>query len=106
MACASDEFPREHVNWLTTNEAARMLGYSDGSVLRHAIRRGDLEEGQDVIKRGNRWFIRRDAAIEYHRQMLDEFAQRRPPYRGPQPQEQQTASEQQLTPEPNNIVAD
>jgi len=70
-------------HWLTTNEAARLLGYSDGSVLRHAIKRGDLVEGKHVVKRGNRWFVRREAAVDYHKAMLEDFAQRRPPYRRP-----------------------
>lgn len=74
-------------DWLTTQEAAQLLGYADGSALRHAIRRGDIREGVDAVKRGNRWFIREEAARAYHQQMLDEFAERRPPYRGPIPSE-------------------
>ena len=76
--------------WMTTKEAARELGYSDGSVFRHAIKRHDLEEGKDAVKRGGVWFIREDAAKEYHARMLEEFAQRRPPYQGPIPDDDQT----------------
>ena len=72
-------------SWLTTNEAAKLLGYADGSVLRHAIARGDILEGVDAIKRGNRWFVREAAARAYRKQMLDDFAKRLPPYRGPVP---------------------
>ena len=71
------------IHWLTTQEAADLLGYADSSVIRHAIKRGALKQGRDVIKRGNQWFVRREAAIDYHKTMLAEFAARRPPYQGP-----------------------
>jgi hypothetical protein len=76
--------------WMTTREAADRLGYSDGSVFRHAIKRQDLKEGCDAVKRGGVWFIREDAALDYHARMLEEFAQRRPPYQGPVPDDDQS----------------
>lgn len=77
--------------WLTTEEAAQLLGYSSGSVLRHAIRRGDIVKGADAIKRGNRWFVRLEAVHAYYEAMLEEFSLRRPPYRGPTPEDEPTA---------------
>jgi hypothetical protein len=77
--------------WLTTEEAAQLVGYSSGSVLRHAIRRGDIVKGTDAIKRGNRWFVRLEAVHAYYEAMLAEFAARRPPYRGPLPEDEPPA---------------
>jgi hypothetical protein len=46
-------------DWVSTAHAAQMLGYADDSTLRRKAAR--LAQDGRALKRGKRWFLRRDA---------------------------------------------
>lgn len=52
------------LDWITTNEAAELTGYTS-SYFRKAIRRGVLKG----VKRGGIWFLDKDEVQAYHEQM-------------------------------------
>ncbi len=64
------------VEWITTNEAANLTGYSSVT-MRQFAREGRLPS----MKRGRDWFLSKAAVIAYHQEMQRMGASKHNPWR-------------------------